>query len=141
VAAVPTAVHSLSQHAHTPHGVQTSNALAGTRAYRLTLAQRILSICSRDTYANVTDFEWYLSVLVDLAYIASVDVGLQIRDQLVDIVGRVKAARRYAVKLMVKLLNDDTFLLNASDEGSCAEALWAAAWICGEYCGWDSSLF
>jgi len=139
VAAVPTAVHSLSQHVQPPHGAQTSSALAGTRAYRLTLAQRILSICSRDTYANVTDFEWYLSVLVDLAYVASVDVGLQIRDQLVDIVGRVRAARRYAVKLMVKLLNDDTFLLNASDEGSCAEVLWAAAWICGEYCGWGTS--
>ena len=92
-------------------------------------------MCARDTYANVADFEWYLSVLVDLAYVASVDVGLKIRDQLVDIVGRVKAARRYAVKLMVKLLNDDTFLLNASGEGSCAEVLWAAAWICGEYCG------
>ena len=23
---------------------------------------------------------------------------------------------------------------NAADEGSCAEVLWAAAWICGEYC-------
>ncbi|KAF9786882.1 adaptin N terminal region-domain-containing protein [Thelephora terrestris] len=135
VAAIPTAVHSLSQHAQSPPGVPTSTGLAGTRAYRLTLAQRILSICSRDTYVNVTDFEWYLSVLVDLAYVASVDVGLLIRDQLVDIVGRVKAARRYAVKLMVKLLNDDTFLLNAADEGSCAEVLWAAAWICGEYCG------
>ena len=86
----------------------------------------------------MTDFEWYLSVLVDLAYVASVDVGLQVRDHLVDVIGRVRAARRYAVKLMVKLLNDDTFLLNASDEGSCAEVLWAAAWICGEYCGWDS---
>lgn len=135
VAAVPTAVHSLSQHTHSPHGVQPTSLLAGARAYRLTLAQRILSICSRDTYASVTDFEWYLSVLVDLAYIASVDVGLQIRDHLVDVIGRVRAARRYAVKLMVKLLNDDTFLLNASDEGSCAEVLWAAAWICGEYCG------
>ena len=126
---------SLSRQAQSPHGVQTSSGLVGVRAYRLALAQRILTICSRDTYANVTDFEWYLSVLVDLAYVASVDVGIQIRDQLVDIVGRVKAARRYAVKLMVKLLNDDVFLLNASDEGSCEEALWAAAWICGEYCG------
>jgi len=139
VAAVHTAVDSLSRHAQSPHGAQTSSVLTGTRAYRLILAQKILSICSQDTYANVTDFEWYLSVLVDLAYVASVDVGLQIRDQLADIVGRVKAARRYAVKLMVKLLNDDTFLLNAPDEGSCAEVLWAAAWVCGEYCGWEPS--
>lgn len=103
-------------------------------AYRLTLAQRILTLCSQGTYENVTDFEWYLSVLVDLAYIANVDVGAQIREQLVDVTARVRAARRYAVQLMVKLLCDDSLLANAGDEGSCSEVLWAAAWICGEYC-------
>jgi len=103
-------------------------------AYRLVLAQRILTICSQSTYDNVTNFEWYLSVLVDLAHVANVNVGGQIRDQLVDIVGRVKAARVYAVKLMYTLLSDDTMLRNAREEGSCAEVLWAAAWICGEYC-------
>ncbi|PSR72553.1 hypothetical protein PHLCEN_2v11546 [Hermanssonia centrifuga] len=52
-----------------------------------------------------------------------------------DVAARVSAARRYAVQLMVKLLCDDTFLYNAGEEGSCAEVLGAAAWICGEYCG------
>jgi AP-3 complex subunit delta-1 len=85
-------------------------------------------------YENVTNFEWYLSVLVDLAHVANVDIGSQIRDQLVDVVGRVKGVRRYAVKLMYTLLCDDTMLHNARDEGSCSEVLWAAAWICGEYC-------
>ena len=89
-------------------------------------------------YDNIVDFEWYLSVLVDLAYVAGVNVGEQIRDQLVDVTGRVRAARRYAVQLMVKLLSDDAFLFNAQEEGSCAEVLWAAAWICGEHCGWAS---
>lgn len=60
-------------------------------------------------------------------------MGSEIRDQLVDIVGRVKGARRYAVKLMWTLLSDDTMLRNAEEEGSCSEVLWAAAWICGEY--------
>ncbi len=87
-------------------------------------------------YENVSDFEWYLSVLVDLANVASADIGIEIRDQLVDVAARVQGARRYAVQLMVKLLCDDTFLLNAGEEGSCAEVLWAAAWICGEYCGY-----
>lgn len=103
-------------------------------AYRLTLAQRILSLGSQDLYDNVTDFEWYISVLVDLAYVARVNVGAEIRVQLVDITGRVRAVRRYAVHVMVKLLSDDSFLHNASDEGGCPEVLWAAAWICGEYC-------
>jgi len=91
-------------------------------------------MCSSSTYDNVLDFEWYLSVLVDLAYISNVDIGGQIRDQLVDVVGRVRAARAYAVKLMVKVLSDETFLLNAGEPGSCSEVLWAAAWICGEFC-------
>ena len=85
----------------------------------------------------MVDFEWYLSVLVDLAYVANVNVGARIRDQLVDVVGRVKAARRYAVKLMVKVLGDDTFSEQYGEDGSCAEVLWAAAWICGEYCGYE----
>ena len=101
-------------------------------SYRLTLVQRLLAMCSHDTYDNIVDFQWYLSVLLDLTYVASVNVGEQIRDQLVDIVARVKAVKRWAVELMTRLLRDDTFLANSQEEGSCAEVLWAAAWICGE---------
>lgn len=103
-------------------------------SYRFILSQRILSICSRSTYENVTNFEWYISVLIDLAHIANVNIGAEIRDQLVDVVGRVRAARRYAVKLMYSVLTDDSMFQNAGEEGSCSEVLWAAAWIVGEYC-------
>ncbi len=85
-------------------------------------------------YDNVTDFEWYISVLVDLAYVGRVNVGAEIREQLVDIAGRVRGAQRYAVQFMLKLLTDDAFLRNAPEDGGCPEVLWAAAWICGEYC-------
>ncbi|KAI6010568.1 adaptin N terminal region-domain-containing protein, partial [Pisolithus microcarpus] len=44
------------------------------------------------------------------------------------------AVRAYAVKLMVKLLSDETLLVHTGEPRSCSEALWAAAWICGEYC-------
>ncbi|KIK25362.1 hypothetical protein PISMIDRAFT_677351 [Pisolithus microcarpus 441] len=44
------------------------------------------------------------------------------------------AVRAYAVKLMVKLLSDETLLVHTGEPGSCSEVLWAAAWICGEYC-------
>lgn len=105
-----------------------------TPAYRLEVASRILDMCSRDLYANVYDFEWYLSVLVDVVYVADVDVGARIRDQLVDVTVRVKDARNYAVKLMVKLLHDDQFLSTAKEKKQCLEVLWAAAFLCGEYC-------
>lgn len=103
-------------------------------AYRLVLSQRILTMGSQCTYENITNFEWYLSVLVDLAHISNVDIGAEIRDQLVDIAGRVRAARPYAVKLMSSLLIDDNLIRNANEAGSCSEVLWAAAWICSEYC-------
>ncbi|KAF8665329.1 hypothetical protein AX16_000348 [Volvariella volvacea WC 439] len=121
-------------HNVTPNAPRPTMSPSQSPAYRLVLSQRILSICSQSTYENVVNFEWYLSVLVDLAHIANVDVGGKIRDQLVDVVARVRAARPYGVKLMYNLLCDDTLLRNASGEGSCSEVLWAAAWICGEYC-------
>lgn len=117
-----------------PSNVSKPYSPSQSAAYRLTLSQRILDLCSRSTYENVSNFEWYLSVLVDLAHVAHVDVGAEIRDQLVDVVGRVRGIRRYAVQLMYGLLNDDSIIKNASEEGSCSEVLWAAAWICGEYC-------
>ncbi|KAH9849199.1 Ap3d1 protein [Lenzites betulinus] len=134
--ALPSASAVLSQFAGSPPPPVTQPGVspAQSPAYRLTLAQRILTLGAQDVYENVTDFEWYISVLVDLAYVARVNVGSEIRTQLVDIAGRVRGARRYAVQYMVKLLTDDGFLHNASDEGGCPEVLWAAAYICGEYC-------
>ena len=105
-----------------------------TPAYRLEVANRVLDMCSRDLYANVYDFEWYLSVLVDLVYVADVDVGARIRDQLVDVAVRVKDTRKYAVKLMIKLLDDVQFLSKAKEKKQCLDVLWAAAFLCGEYC-------
>ncbi|KAG6911280.1 hypothetical protein DXG01_002119 [Tephrocybe rancida] len=133
---LPSAAQSLAQ-ATVPTSPTTPRPFLSPSqnpAYRLVLCQRILAMCSQSTYENVTNFEWYISVLVDLAHVANVDVGAEIRDQLVDVIGRVRAVRRYAVRLMYQLISDDTMLRNAQDEGSCSEVLWAAAWICGEYC-------
>jgi AP-3 complex subunit delta len=90
-------------------------------------------MCSRNLYQNVQDFDWYLSVLLDLIYVAGADVAALIREQLVDVTVRVRACRNYAVKLMVKLLDDDTLVLGADEPTKCSGVLWAAAWICGEY--------
>ncbi len=131
---MPSAVQSLSQHLIPSTDAKIGVPASQSQSYRLVLSQRILAMCSQDTYDNITNFEWYLSVLVDLAHVAKVDIGAQIRDQLVDVVGRVRAARRYAVRLMSALLLDESILQNAQDDEGCPEVLWAAAWICGEYC-------
>ena len=133
---LPTAAQSLVQNTSglSSNTVKAFISPTQSPAYRLILSKSILNMCSQSTYENVTNFEWYLSVLVDLAHVANVDVGSEIRDQLVDVVGRVRASRPYAVKLMYTLISDEAMLRNASVEGSCLEILWAAAWICGEYC-------
>ena len=133
---LPTAAQSLSQNTSgvSSNTVKSFISPSQSPAYRLILSKSILNMCSQSTYEYVTNFEWYLSVLVDLAHVANVDVGSEIRDQLVDVVGRVRASRPYAVKLMCTLISDDTMLRNASVEGCCSEIFWAAAWICGEYC-------
>ncbi|KAG5641635.1 hypothetical protein DXG03_004558 [Asterophora parasitica] len=100
---LPTAAQSLAQHADpaAPSSPRPLSTPSQSPAYRLVLCQRILAMCSQSTFENVTNFEWYLSVLVDLAHVANVDVGSAIRDQLVDVVGRVRAVRRYAVNCYV----------------------------------------
>ena len=80
-------------------------------------------------------------MLIDLAYVSPVP-GPALKDALLDVVVRVKAIRGYAVKLCARLLEDDAFVNNAASEsrdeagdvGGSAEVLWAAAWVCGEYC-------
>ncbi|KAH0591305.1 AP-3 complex subunit delta-1 [Termitomyces sp. J132] len=129
---LPSATQALAQHtASTPRPFSSPSQ---SPAYRLVLCQRILAMGSQSTYENVNNFEWYISVLVDLAHVANVNVGAEICNQIVDVVGRVKGVRRYAVRLMYQLISDETMLRNAHEEGSCSEVLWAAAWVCGEYC-------
>ncbi|KDQ63013.1 hypothetical protein JAAARDRAFT_75593 [Jaapia argillacea MUCL 33604] len=132
---LPSAIQSLTQNSSSTPDLQPKVHTTSSQspAYRLALAHRILTICSQSTYQHITDFEWYLSVLVDLAYVASTNVGMEIRNQLVDVVGRVRGVRGFAVRLMGKLLDDDEFVGGRDEEGSCVEVLWAAAWICGEY--------
>lgn len=115
----------------------TAQNISVSHSYRLLLTQRLLDIISRDTYANVTDFEWVVSVIVDVAYVSHVEVGPQIRDMLLDVVGRVKSVRGYAVRVLEKVIGDDDLRERASESLNSCEAglLEAAVWICGEYAG------
>ncbi|KAF8588353.1 Adaptor protein complex AP-3 delta subunit [Ramaria rubella] len=132
----PSASHTLSllSSSVSPTSSSTSPSSPLTSpAYRHLLTHRILSLTSRDGYANIEDFEWYFAVLIDLAYVSPVP-GPALRDALLDVVVRVRAVRGYALKLCARLLGDDAFANNAAFKGGSAEVLWAAAWICGEYC-------
>lgn len=128
LAALNTSSQGAAQDAST-----TSASVSLSPAYRLLLTQRLLSIISHDTYANVTDFEWVVSVLVDVAYVSKVNVGSRIKDMLLDVVGRVRSVRPFAVRVLEKALNDEGLRERAGEKTGEDGLIDAAIWICAEY--------
>ncbi|GJJ70128.1 AP-3 complex subunit delta [Entomortierella parvispora] len=102
--------------------------------YRADIIRRIVFICSQNSYANITNFEWYLAVLSDLTNVAGVNVGEILMQQFMDVGVRVKSVRSYTVKLMMRLLADTKLTEPANPEDSNSMVLLAASWLTGEYC-------
>ncbi|XP_062504625.1 AP-3 complex subunit delta-1-like isoform X2 [Corticium candelabrum] len=102
-------------------------------AYRDELVCKITEICSQNNYQFVTNFEWYVTVLVELTKVEGTRHGRLLADQMLDVAIRVKTVRPFAVKQMAVLL-DNLHLLsrNPGQQGAC-EVLYAAAWVCGEF--------
>jgi AP-3 complex subunit delta-1 len=126
--------------------------------FRDELIEKIIFMCSRDKFAYLVDFAWYVSVLAKLAYIQGTKHSATIAGQLLDVSVRVEDMRPYAVQTLLPMLADSALAAaarspvgtpatgNATDEVSAASAivgsgdicsghvLYAAAWIVGEYC-------
>ncbi|XP_071450099.1 AP-3 complex subunit delta-1 [Hetaerina americana] len=117
-------------------------------SYRDELLSKIVQICSQGNYQYITNFEWYVSVLVELTRVEALGrQGSLIAGQLLDVGIRVAAIRPFATRQMALLLDNAHFLASgaggSSGDGtstgcgplasSVAEVLHAAAWICGEF--------
>ncbi|KAI8914135.1 adaptin N terminal region-domain-containing protein [Gorgonomyces haynaldii] len=100
---------------------------------RTLVARKIVQACSKDTFVNITNFEWYITVLVDLGYCKNVVIGPLIRDQLIDVCSRVREVRPFAVQAMCKLIVERELYKTLSKENNQIDILTGAAWICGEY--------
>jgi len=145
-AALPSAAASLaalsnSGQAATQDPSTTSASVSLSPAYRLLLTQRLLAIITHDTYVNITDFEWVVSVLVDVAYVSNVNVGARIKEILLDVVGRVRSVRPFAVKVLEKALNDEGLREKAREKTGEDGLIEAAVWICAEYAGYIVASF
>ncbi|KAH8403484.1 hypothetical protein KR215_001320 [Drosophila sulfurigaster] len=102
-------------------------------AYRDELLFKVIEICAQSSYLYVTNFEWYMTVLVELIQLeAGSKHGRLIAEQLLDVAIRVPVVRQFAVNEMTNLL--DTFAVSAQSN-SMYEVLYAAAWIVGEFSG------
>lgn len=100
-------------------------------AYRDELLFKVIEICSQGSYQYVTNFEWYLTVLVELIQLESGSKhGKVIATQLLDVAIRVQAVRNFAVNEMSTLLASYPI---AAQNSTMHEVLYAAAWIVGEF--------
>ncbi|KAL8577686.1 AP-3 complex subunit delta-1 [Nucella lapillus] len=101
--------------------------------YRDELLSKIIVICSQSNYQFVTNFEWYVSILVELTRMEGTRHGGLIAAQMLDVAIRVQAIRHFAVSQMAILLENSHLLANNSQRNGICEVLYAAAWICGEF--------
>ncbi|RCN44283.1 adaptin region [Ancylostoma caninum] len=103
--------------------------------YRDELLSRIIGICSYNNYQFITNFEWYISVLVELTKVEGTKHGAKIAEQIQDVTVRVESIRHFSVSQMALLVENAHILLagSAQQRNNISEVLLAAAWICGEY--------
>ncbi|KAK3753179.1 hypothetical protein RRG08_024453 [Elysia crispata] len=101
--------------------------------YRDELLSKTVEICSQSNYQYVTNFEWYVSILVELTRMEGTKHGKLIANQMLDVAIRVQAIRHFAVSQMALLLENSHILANNSHRNGICEVLYAAAWICGEF--------
>jgi AP-3 complex subunit delta-1 len=125
--------------------------------YKHTVICKVLEMCSRDMYANVTDFEWYLDVLCQLVRFAPAvqvegaapedaeeaeeeleelikkrDVGEAIGKELQNVAIRVKSVRPEAVRCAEMFVVGRDGVFPAAGGGG-KRVLGASGWIVGEY--------
>ncbi|XP_022575179.1 AP-3 complex subunit delta-like [Brassica napus] len=89
----------------------------------------VLSVCSRNAYEIIVDFDWYVSLLGEMARIPHCQRGEEIEHQLIDIGMRVRDARPQLVRVSWALLIDPALLGNMF----LHPILSAASWVSGEY--------
>ncbi|XP_025875159.1 AP-3 complex subunit delta-1 isoform X1 [Vulpes vulpes] len=101
--------------------------------YRDELLTKIIDICSQCNYQHITNFQWYISVLVELTRLEGTRHGHLIAAQMLDVAIRVKAIRKFAVSQMSALLDSAHLVASSTQRNGICEVLYAAAWICGEF--------
>jgi len=90
--------------------IQEGSLGASDLFFRDDMVARIINICSQGGYQFVTDFEWYLGVLIELCNYEGTQQGKAIAAQLLDVSIRVRVVRDFATSKMVPFPFDFLFL-------------------------------
>ncbi|EAX97288.1 Adaptin N terminal region family protein [Trichomonas vaginalis G3] len=97
------------------------------------LAEKIIEICSRDDYEMISDFEWYIAVLMDISDDPQISCFDLLSEQFLDLAERVPSIRRRIVHEMSRIIENPRFF-------SADNLLLVASYIIGEFSD-DYSLF
>lgn len=117
--------------------------------YRADVMGRILFMCSKDNYANIVDFDWYIDILTQLVRITPAgrladypvssvgakpkgDVAEGIGDELRNIAVKVRAMRGPAVRAS-EIILAQMVVDTSTGRSVSSKALRSVAWILGEY--------
>lgn len=140
-------------------GDKSDNGSATPPEFRIVTMKHILDMCTKDTYANISDFEWYINTLVQLVGLvpsnATLDsikrqgtwkqrgsvseatgdeIAANIGRELRNVAVRVKSVRAEAVHAAASLLlMAEEHYPASSPSPSDGGALPFAAWMVGEY--------
>lgn len=117
--------------------------------YRVQVIRNILDMCAKDTYGHLTDFEWYIKVLVNLvkvcpmvkslearsttteqSYDISYDIGAELQNVAVR-VQEVRSEATIAAQSLVLIENRGRMFPCFSNGGQ--GVLEGAGWLVGEY--------
>lgn len=119
--------------------------------YRISVIKRILEMCSSNTYSNISDFDWYIDVLVQLVRVSpstrhvsateekddterSDDIGGSIGRELQNVAIRVKSVRSETVDAAQSLVLVDRRAQMFPATGNGGQGvLEYAGWLVGEY--------
>merc|ERR1719394_927761 len=110
-------------------------AKAEGTTYRDELLNKIIQICCQNDYQYISNFEWYVSVLVELSQMDG-GGGSQskiLAEQMMDVTIRVQAIRQFSTQQMALLIDNSAVILNRTKRQSGSEVLYAAGWIVGEF--------
>lgn len=101
--------------------------------YKNFLIEKIISTCTKNTYENISDFKWYLKLLVDMTELRGVIHGNLIANQFMEVIIRVPAIRPHGITQMVKLLTASHIINESAETSSIFEVLYSASWLVGEF--------
>eukprot|EP01088_Endostelium_zonatum_P008528 TRINITY_DN2157_c0_g1_i1.p1 TRINITY_DN2157_c0_g1~~TRINITY_DN2157_c0_g1_i1.p1 ORF type:complete len:1133 (-),score=450.35 TRINITY_DN2157_c0_g1_i1:58-3456(-) len=105
--------------------------------YRDELISKIIEMCSLKMYKYISDFDWYITTLVDLVQAGAgygSRYGKLLSSQFMDVLIRVESVRDFGINAMLKLLKESILFSNGpGGNNSIQEVLYAAAWLIGEF--------